>query len=164
MVGPANDAFEELIGDLDYPMLVATAAGGGEADGCLVGFATQCSISPPRFIVCLSQRNRTYRLAESAECLGVHVLGPEDEDLAELFGGETGDEVDKLAGVAWRAGPGGAPLIERCPNRFVGKVLERRAVGDHVAFLLDPVLAERGESVEVLPFRRVKRIDPGHEA
>ena len=160
----ADAIFDELAGGLDYAMLVVTAASEGEADGCLVGFATQCSISPPRFIVCLSERNRTYRIASRAECLGVHVLGPADEDLAELFGGETADDTEKLGRVAWRAGPGGAPLIDRCSNRFVGRVRERTGVGDHVAFLLDPIHAEHDEAVEVLPFQRVKRIDPGHEA
>ncbi|HSO96046.1 MAG TPA: oxidoreductase, partial [Acidimicrobiia bacterium] len=45
--------FEALVAELGYPMYVVTAASGGDVDGCLVGFATQCSISPPRFVACL---------------------------------------------------------------------------------------------------------------
>lgn len=160
----AREAFDEIVGELDYPMLIVTAAAGDEAGGCLVGFATQASIDPPRFLVCLSENNRTYRIAREAPALGVHFVSADDTDLAQLFGGETGDEVDKLALVEWRAGADGTPLLERCRNRFVGRVLDRRPVGDHVAFLLEPIAAERGEELRPFPFHRAKRIEPGHEA
>ncbi len=42
-----TDAFTELTAAMDYPMFVVTAAAAGEQSGCLVGFATQCSIDPP---------------------------------------------------------------------------------------------------------------------
>ena len=85
-------------------------------------------------------------------------------ELAELFGGETGDEVDKFGRCAWRPGPGGTPLLDGCPNRFVGRVLDRMDGGDHDAFLLEPVLAERGTDSDEFRFHRAKRIEPGHEA
>ena len=145
--------FEEL----DYPMFIATVPG----DGCLIGFATQCSIDPVRFLACLSNKNRTYRLARDAEHMAVHVVPEDRMDLAELFGGETGDEVDKLAECEWTEGPGGVPLIAGCPH-LVGRVLRSFEVGDHVAFLLDVVEVEG--SAKPLLFQRAKRIDPGHEA
>src|SRR3954453_19462919 len=102
-------AVHELIDELDYPMFIVAAAAGGERAGCLVGFATQCSIDPPRFLVCISVRNRTFRVARSAAGLVVHLVPEEAADLADLFGGQTGDEVDKFAQVTWSDGPGGAP-------------------------------------------------------
>src|SRR3954452_22365897 len=105
------ESFNALMGELDYPMFIVTAEAGGERSGCLVGFATQASIHPPRFLVGLSRRNRTFRVASEADVLVVHFVSEEDEDLAELFGGETGDEVDKSARCEWRPGPGGAPVL-----------------------------------------------------
>jgi flavin reductase (DIM6/NTAB) family NADH-FMN oxidoreductase RutF len=163
-VSGTQQAFDEIAGELDYPMLVVTAAIGDRIGGCLVGFATQTSIDPARFLVCLSEKNRTYRIARDADVLGVHFLSADDDDLAALFGGETGDEVDKFAQVQWRPGPEGTPLLDRCRNRFAGRILERRPVGDHVSFLLEPIMAERGEEVRPFPFHRAKRLEPGHEA
>ena len=157
-------AFDELVGELDYPMLVVTAAAGGERSGCLVGFATQCSISPPRFFVYLSVKNHTLAVASGADALGVHFPTTGDEDLAELFGGETGDEVDKFAAIDWHEGPMGVPLVDRCPNRFVGRVLERHDAGDHVGFVLEPIDVSFAGAFEPLPFQQAKRIDPGHES
>ena len=157
-------AFNEIVGELDYPMLVVTATDGKRIAGCLVGFASQVSIDPPRFTVFLSDKNRTYEVAREAEELVVHFLAADDDDLARLFGGETGHEVDKFDRVDWEPTSSGAPLLERCPNRFVGRILDRRRVGDHVAFLLEPTDAAHGEAFSSFPFHRAKRIDAGHEA
>jgi flavin reductase (DIM6/NTAB) family NADH-FMN oxidoreductase RutF len=153
-----------LAGHLDYPMFVVTTVGGGERSGCLVGFATQTSIHPPRFLIGLSRKNRTFRVAGEAQHLGVHFLPVEREDLAELFGGETGDEVDKFARTEWHTGPCGVPIVEGCRNWFVGRIVERLDLGDHVGHLLEPVAAEMGTRADEFTFHRAKRIEPGHEA
>jgi flavin reductase (DIM6/NTAB) family NADH-FMN oxidoreductase RutF len=157
------DAFEGVVGDLEYPMFIVTARAGDEPLGCLVGFTTQSSIDPPRFIACLSHNNRTYRLGKDARVLGVHAVPADAGDLAELFGGETGDEVDKFARVSWHAGPEGVPILDRCANWFAGRVLARWGAGDHDAFLLEPLAGGSGEEAE-FTFHRAKRIDPGHAA
>jgi flavin reductase (DIM6/NTAB) family NADH-FMN oxidoreductase RutF len=163
-VSSVIDTFDALMGELDYPMFIVTTAHGSERSGCLVGFATQSSIDPPRFIACLSKENHTYRVARGAELLAVHFVPSDGEDLAELFGGETGDEVDKFARCEWHPGPGGVPLLDRCDHRFVGSVEARFDGGDHVGFLLAPVEAEHGQREGQFSFHRAKRIEPGHPA
>jgi flavin reductase (DIM6/NTAB) family NADH-FMN oxidoreductase RutF len=154
--------FTSLMGELDYPMFIVTVNAGGERSGCLIGFATQISIHPPRFLIGLSEKNHTARVARDADLFGVHFVSADDGDLAELFGGETGDEVDKFESVAWHEGPGGVPIVEACPNRFVGRVVERLDAGDHEAIVLEPVAAQRDAEEDELTFHRAKRIEPGH--
>ena len=72
--------FAKLVAQLDYPMYVVTAAVGGERAGCLVGFGTQTSIHPPRFLGCISRKNRTLRVASEATLLGVHFLSDEPRE------------------------------------------------------------------------------------
>jgi flavin reductase (DIM6/NTAB) family NADH-FMN oxidoreductase RutF len=159
--------FARLVAELDYPMYVVTAAAGGEPAGCLVGFGTQTSIHPARFLACISRKNRTLRVASEAPVLAVHFLSdePRERELAELFGGETGDETDKFELCSWHEGPHGVPLLDDSPNRFVGLVLEQLDLGDHVGFLLDPVDAESGgDEVDALGFQNAKGIEPGHPA
>ena len=64
-----TDAFEQLVALLDYPMYVVTTRTGEESAGCLVGFTSQVSIRPRRFLVGLSKRNHTYRVARRSEHL-----------------------------------------------------------------------------------------------
>jgi flavin reductase (DIM6/NTAB) family NADH-FMN oxidoreductase RutF len=156
--------FDQVVEGLDYPMFVVTTVHDGERAGCMVGFTTQASIDPPRMLVCLSNKNHTHRLAVQADLLAVHVLDPDDGPLAKLFGGETGDEVDKFTRVDWHAGPGGIPLIDECDRRFVGRIRDRVELGDHTGFLLDPIAAEGESAGPALGFQQVDDLDPGHEA
>jgi flavin reductase (DIM6/NTAB) family NADH-FMN oxidoreductase RutF len=154
--------FDLFTGALDYPMFVVTTTDGVERSGCLVGFTTQTGIDPPRFLVCLSDKNHTLGVAQAADLLAVHLLAEDQHDLAELFGGETGDEVDKFARCAWRPGPSGVPLLEACPQRMVGRILERRRLGDHVGFLLEPIDVDASGPSEVLTLHEAEDVDPGH--
>jgi flavin reductase (DIM6/NTAB) family NADH-FMN oxidoreductase RutF len=163
-LAPVEKTFQQLVAQLDYPMFIVTVAAAGERAGCLVGFATQCSIHPPRFLAGLSDKNRTYRVARTAASVAVHLVPEDATELAELFGGRTGDEIDKFAHCAWRPGPDEVPLLDDCPNRFVGRVLERIDFGDHAGLVLEPVFAEADDEGAQLGFHRAKRIEPGHEA
>ena len=156
-------AFERLTVRLNYPLFVVTAAAGETREGCLIGFGTQTSVHPGRFLACLSRKNRTHRLAQDADALAVHLLPRERTDLAELFGGETGDEIDKFAECEWAPGPRGLPILAGCPSWFAGAILARHDLGDHEGYLLDPIEA-RYEPGELLYFQDVKDIEPGHEA
>jgi flavin reductase (DIM6/NTAB) family NADH-FMN oxidoreductase RutF len=158
------EAFDRVIDRLDPPMWVVTTAVGDERAGCLVGFATQTSIDPARFLVCLSERNRTLRLAAEARAVAVHLLGADGRGLAELFGANTGDEVDKFARCAWRPGPAGTPVLDAVQAWFGGWVLERIPLGDHVGFLLEPFAGDAGPVAPPLGFQQVRDLDPGHEA
>ncbi len=158
------DQFHDLAGDLDYPMLIVTAAAGGERAGCLVGFAAQCSIDPLRFMLWLSKKNRTYRVARRCPMLVVHFPASTDRDLAALFGGETGDEVDKFSRCRWRPGPSGAPILSDCARWFAGRIVELHDTGDHVGFLVEPVDGEMAPWSGQLGFRQVMDIEPGHDA
>jgi flavin reductase (DIM6/NTAB) family NADH-FMN oxidoreductase RutF len=157
------NAFEKLAAAVDYPMVVVTAAAGDERDGCLVGFATQASIDPPRLLVCLSDKNRTYRIAVRSDYLAVHYLAEDNGDLAELFGSETGDEVDKFTQCSWRPGPGDVPLVDGTNGWAVIRVVTRYVMGDHVGFLGDVVDADCSDIRLQLGFQAARGIDPGHE-
>jgi flavin reductase (DIM6/NTAB) family NADH-FMN oxidoreductase RutF len=163
-MGPAVQTFQQLVAQLDYPMFIATVATDRERAGCLIGFATQCSIHPPRFLAGISDKNHTHRVARDAAAMGIHLVPEDATELAELFGGETGDELDKFERCSWRPGPEGVPLLDACPNRFVGRILERVEFGDHTGMVLEPFFAEFEEPEGQLGFHRAKRIDPGHEA
>ena len=155
--------FLKLLGSLDYPIFIVTASDGERREGCIVGFATQASLDPPRFLAGLSRANRTFRLAVEVDALAVHVVPEGATELVELFGGETGDEIDKFARCAWTAGPRGLAILDDCPSWFAGEIRARLDLGDHVGHLLDPFAASYAPG----PFERfqqVTHVEPGHPA
>ncbi|MBW3556689.1 MAG: flavin reductase family protein [Actinobacteria bacterium] len=145
-------------------MLIVTTSDGRDRSGCLVGFATQCSIDPPLLMVWLSERNHTTRVAAGATHLLVHFPSSDQRDLATLFGSQTGDEVDKFGLCSWEHGPEGLPLLSECSNWVAGRIVERLETGDHVGHLLEPIAAACGPWAAQLGFQSIKDLDPGHEA
>lgn len=163
---PGSEAFERVVAQLDYPMYLVTTRVGDERAGCLVGFSSQVSIHPPRYLVGLSERNHTYRVAaRGATHLAVHLLGKEHRDLARLFGGETGDRMDKFSHCRWWDGPEGLPILADAAGWFTGRILDRFDLGDHVGHLIEPVAGAAPENFgDLVTLVDVKDLEPGHEA
>ena len=159
--------FDQLAARVDSPTHIVTAAADGEQDGCLVGFATQCSIDPVRFVVCFSKANRTFKIASGAQTLVVHVLHEHDHALASLFGEETetDEDVDKFESCDWTPGPGGVPVLDGC-DWFAGDIRDRVDFGDHVGFVLDVTdLGDAARAAEPrLGFQGVRDLDAGNPA
>jgi flavin reductase (DIM6/NTAB) family NADH-FMN oxidoreductase RutF len=163
-VGVGEESFDRLVGMLDYTMFVVTTQAKGHASGCLVGFATQTSFRPPRFLVGLSRQNHTCRVAERSEHLAVHVLSRRHIGLAHLFGGQTGDQVNKFDHCSWHTGPEGMPILDDAVAWFVGKTLKRIDLGDHVGYLLEPITGDATDpSDDLVSFPDVADLEPGHE-
>ena len=159
---PAGDLapfFERV----DYPYYVLTVrTSDEEMSGCLAGFVTQCSIDPPNFVACISRLNHTLGVAVRSSAMGLHLLGEDQLDMARLFGEETGDEVDKFAGVDWRIGTTGAPLLADVSVALEGTILGHFSVGDHEAFLVRAVRAVGGPGCGLLTHRTSPQLHPGH--
>ena len=164
-MGPYR-SLDPFVGGMNTPMFVVTTVHpeSGERAGCLVGFASQCSIEPDRFAVWLSQRNHTYRVAMEANVLAVHGLAEGDRGLAELFGSRTGDRVDKFAECAWRPGPGGVPILNGVVRWFAGEILDRTPWGNHTGFHLAPIEVTGEPDPPPLMFHAVMDLQPGHDA
>lgn len=158
-------AFENMVSLLDYPMFVVTTASDGHRAGCLVGFTSQTSINPPKFLVGLSRKNHTFTVAQEADHLAVHLLPREELAVAKLFGGTSGDSTDKFAQCGWSPGPEGMPILNAAAAWFVGRVSKRFELGDHVGHLLEPVDGNAPEDLgELITFSDVRDIEPGHDA
>jgi flavin reductase (DIM6/NTAB) family NADH-FMN oxidoreductase RutF len=162
------DAFDVIMASLDSPLIVVTAgtdseAPEGERAGCLVGFHSQSSVGPERFSVWLSKANHTYRVALRSTHLGVHFLTQDDLQLAEHFGTQTGDDLDKFAQLETEDGPGGVPMLLGCPNRIaVRRTSLLDEGGDHVCISTEPVAAVGGAPFVPLRLSDADHLLPGH--
>ena len=135
----ADESFDDLMSMLDYPAFVVTTQAAGVPAGCLVAFATQTSVEPPRFLVGVAKNSHTFAVASRSQHLAVHVLARHHRVLAELFGGQTGHQINKFERCSWRAGPEGMPILDDAIAWFVGRTVNWIDAGDHVAYLLEPV-------------------------
>jgi flavin reductase (DIM6/NTAB) family NADH-FMN oxidoreductase RutF len=134
-----DESFDDLMSMLDYPAFVVTTQAGGVPAGCLVSFATRTSVAPPRFLVGVAKTGHTFAVASRSQHMAVHVLARHQRVLAELFGGQTGHQINKFDRCSWRAGPQGMPILDDAIAWFVGRTVNWIDAGDHVAYLLEPV-------------------------
>ncbi|WP_243056617.1 flavin reductase family protein [Nocardioides sp. SR21] len=160
-----DDAFDQIMESVNPPLVVVTTVAEDERAGCLVGFHAQSSIGPERYSVWLSKANHTYRVALRASHLAVHFLTADDLPMAERFGTQSGEDVDKFAGLDVSSSEYGVPLIDALPNRIV---LERAALvddgGDHVCLMTRVLDAGAAGSFTPLRVSDAAHLDPGHEA
>jgi flavin reductase (DIM6/NTAB) family NADH-FMN oxidoreductase RutF len=110
-VGVAHEPFLDLMAMLDGPAFVVTTQADGVPAGCLVGFASQLSVRPPRFLISLAKGSHTLQVASGSQHLAVHVLARRHRALAELFAAQTGHQIKKFERCLWRAGPQGMPIF-----------------------------------------------------
>lgn len=156
------ETLASLAGGLDYPMVVVTTLDRGNPAGCLVGFSSQSSMEPFRYTVFLSVKNHTFEAVDVGSTVYVGFLSEENFTLAQLFGEETGDEINKFEHCQWRAGPAGVPVLTAVSNWLVGEVIDRRAAGDHHAFTIEPTHAATADWPGQLSSQDVKDFDAGH--
>ncbi|WP_182347475.1 flavin reductase family protein [Tomitella gaofuii] len=160
-----TDEFARIAAASDSPIFIVTTCHDEERAGCLVGFGCQASIAPARFLVCLSNKNRTFRLARHASRLAVHLLGTDQYRLARLFGSCTGDEVDKFDACSWRPDAHGVPILAGVPAWFAGPITAVTGFGDHTGFVVTPDSAAGADRIApLLTMHDVLGLDPGHPA
>jgi flavin reductase (DIM6/NTAB) family NADH-FMN oxidoreductase RutF len=166
-VDVVDESFEDLMVMLDYPAFVVTTQAAGEPAGCLVGFATQISVEPPRFLVGVAKSSHTFGVASRSQYLAVQVLSRRHRALAELFGNQTGHQINKFDRCSWRAGPQGMPILDDAIAWFVGRTVNWIDAGDHVAYLLEPVATWAPETSDdplyLSDIDDIDDLDGGHE-
>ena len=121
----------ELFRRLTCGVYVIGAAHGGRRDGFTAAWLVQVSFEPLLLALSVNPGNATYPLLSESGRFTVSVLAQGQEELARAFGTRSGRDQDKLAGVAWRAGEGGAPILTDALAWFECEVVERRPAGDH---------------------------------
>ncbi|MDT5147157.1 MAG: hypothetical protein QOC58_1802 [Mycobacterium sp.] len=123
---------------LGGPVFGVTTRADGQPSGCLISFASQTSVEPPSFTVVLPRSSGTCEVARPGH-LAVHVLAQRHSGLAELFDGEPNEQAKSFDRCSWRAGPYRMPILDEAIAWFVGRTAHWIDIGDHVAYIVEPV-------------------------
>ena len=125
--------FRAALGMFATGVTIVTARG---ADGTLVGLTANSfnsvSLSPPLVLWSLARRAGSMPAFRAGSHYAINILAADQHALAERFASKVGD---RFAGVAWREGTAGAPLIEGAAAVFECFNRSRYEEGDHVIFV-----------------------------
>ena len=107
-----------------------------DAAGRLVGFTANSfnsvSLDPPLIVWSLADTGSNLAAFRSAQRYAVNVLAHDQVELARRF---SRPHADRFAGVPYRVGAAGAPLIEGCVAWFECRHHAIHRAGDHVLFI-----------------------------
>ncbi len=136
-------ALRDAFGAFATGVTVVTCIG---PDGRPLGFTansfSSVSLDPPLLLVCLSRNSANHAVFCAADRFAVNVLSEGQSDLSNTFARPA---ADRFAGVEWRPGNGGVPLLGGVSAWFDCAAHEVLDGGDH------SILLGRVEACEATP-------------
>ncbi|MFL5404008.1 MAG: flavin reductase family protein [Gemmatimonadales bacterium] len=139
----------ELFRTLTLGVYAVGVADGNKHDAFTAAWVMQTSFDPLLLALSINPGNASYSLLHGGGGFTVNVLKQNQLELARRLGTRSGRDGDKLAGVRWRPGRSGAPILEQALAYFDCELTGRQRAGDHEVVLgrvvdgkiLDPAAA-----------------------
>jgi flavin reductase (DIM6/NTAB) family NADH-FMN oxidoreductase RutF len=121
----------ELFHRLTYGVYAIGVAAGEQRDAFTAAWVMQASFDPLLLALSINPHNASYRLLHAGGGFTVNVLKREQLELARRLGTRSGRDEDKLAGVPWRPGRRGAPILQAALAYFDCELAGSIPAGDH---------------------------------
>jgi flavin reductase (DIM6/NTAB) family NADH-FMN oxidoreductase RutF len=106
-------------------------AAGGRRDLFTAAWVMQCSFDPLLLSLSINPENASYELLHASGGFTVNVLKAGQLELARRLGTRSGRDEDKLAGLDWKPGRTGAPILQQALAYFDCELTGRHQAGDH---------------------------------
>ena len=144
------DEFRAALGSFATGVTVVTAL---DANGLPIGLTANSfnsvSLSPPLVLWSLSRRAGSMPAFSSGSHYAINILAAEQHALAVRFASK---DIDRFAGVAFRKGASGAPVLEGSDAVFECFNRSQYEEGDHIFFVGEVEHCERREGASPLIF------------
>jgi 4-hydroxyphenylacetate 3-hydroxylase, reductase component len=122
-------AFRGCLGMYATGVTVMTAQVGDQKVGVTANSFSSLSLDPPLILWSIARTSRSFAVFSEARHFAVNILSAKQIEVSQLF---ATSGADKFSGVAWTAGPDGAPLIDGVVARIECSTEVQHDGGDHV--------------------------------
>jgi len=130
-----GDDIGALFRQLTLGVYVVGVAHGERRSAFTAAWITQVSFDPLFLALSINPGNASYSLLRESGAFAVTVLEASQSDVARHFGTPSPEHRDKLAGVRWRPGRSGAPILQDGLAYFDCAVRGSMRAGDHEVML-----------------------------
>jgi flavin reductase (DIM6/NTAB) family NADH-FMN oxidoreductase RutF len=120
-----------LFRQLSLGVYVVGVAHGDQRNAFTAAWVMQASFDPLLLALSLNPQNASAPLMHASGAFTVSVLKRGQLELARRFGTRSGRDQDKLAGVRWEQGRGGAPVLSEALAYFDCELTGSTHAGDH---------------------------------
>jgi flavin reductase (DIM6/NTAB) family NADH-FMN oxidoreductase RutF len=132
----------DLFRRINAGVYVVGVAEGERRNAFTAAWLIQVSFDPLLLALSVNPGHASYPLLVGGGGFVVNVLSRDQLDLARHFGTRSARETDKLAGISWRPGRAGAPILPDTVAYLECRLTERIPAGDHEIVLARPVAGE----------------------
>ena len=132
----------DLFRRLTAGVYVVGVAEGERRNAFTAAWLMQVSFDPLLLALSVNPGHASYPLLVGGGGFAVSVLSHDQIHLARHFGTRSGREADKLAGIAWRPGRTGAPILTEAVAWLECHLTERLPAGDHEIVIARPLAGE----------------------
>jgi len=121
--------FRQAVGAFTTGVTVVTTCDeSGTRYGLTANSFASVSLDPPLVLFCVDHRAPSLHGFSRSEHFAINVLAADQEEIAKRFARRSDD---KFAGLNWRVGIFGAPLLDRCIAHIECTLEHRHPSGDH---------------------------------
>lgn len=114
--------------------VVTTLDAAGRPVGLTASAFTSVSLTPPLVLVCVAHSAQSYPAMREAGRFAVNILAAGQEPLSQRFA-TSGDGAEKFAGLGWRQGALGVPLLDGTLAHLECRTAHAYPGGDHTIFV-----------------------------
>jgi flavin reductase (DIM6/NTAB) family NADH-FMN oxidoreductase RutF/rubredoxin len=147
---------------IECGMYIVSTAHEGKLNGQIVNAVVQVTAEPPKIAVSLNKQNLTCQMCQKSGVFSVSVL---EKDTPMTFigrwGFKSGRDMDKFAGVDYRTGKNGAPIVlDHALAVFEAKVVGTVDAGTHLVLIGEVTEADiirDEEPMDYIYYRTVKK-------
>lgn len=115
--------------------IVSTLDEHSQPVGCTVSSFLSVSLEPPIVAVSLAQTTSTVAHLVSAGRFGISVLSASQGGIAEVFASREVDHAERFAGIRWRHGQTGVPVLDNGLSTLECDIHDVVPAGDHYLIL-----------------------------
>ena len=134
MLGP--DDFRRVMSHFASGVTIITAWDPDQRPtGLTASSFTSVSLHPPLILVCVSQKAQSYPAIKTAGRFAVNILSMGQEAVSRRFATTTSTREEKFAGLDYRPGPLGLPILIDALAEFECTVVHAYPGGDHTIFV-----------------------------
>jgi flavin reductase len=124
-------AFRDAMSRLGAAVHVVTSAGPAGTTGFTATAVASVSDQPATLLVCLNRRSNSAPQLSANGVFCVNTLRADEEAIADLFAGRTGNRAERFATGEWTTLATGAPVLATAVVAFDCRVIEIKAVASH---------------------------------
>jgi flavin reductase (DIM6/NTAB) family NADH-FMN oxidoreductase RutF len=143
-------AFKQAMSHFVSGVTVVTTEHDGKQYGLTVASFASLSLNPPLVLVCVEKAVKSHDAIAAARSFGVSML---EEGQADISGRFASRSDEKFAGLSFRRGTLGVPLIEGAICTLECRVSQQLPGGDHSIFVGEVVDAQTSEGKPLVYFR-----------